>query len=187
MNLCSFKAAFEIYYRALPLNFNLVRQWRRDHRSTSAPGPGFTFGGCGGRERVHVWGLPALHNRFPHYLQMRVGLIVAGGGVMPGRLAVLSLWEYRLSSGGHGVLTGGRWRRWFWWTVWQTAAPHKWGWQASDKSGRRRFIRDLEVLTRAELLWGRRPRSFGEKMLHSVANAWLGDLHNPSPTQCMDF
>lgn len=61
---------------------------------------------------MHVRGLPALHHRFAHDLQVSVGLIVSGVSIMPGGLAVLSLRENGLSSGGHfcfGVVVV-----WFW-------------------------------------------------------------------------
>lgn len=52
---------------------------------------------------MHVRGLPALHDGLSHDLQVRVGLIVTGASVVPGRLAVLSLGEDGLSGGGHVV------------------------------------------------------------------------------------
>lgn len=50
---------------------------------------------------MHVGGLPALHHRFPHDLEVGVRLIVAGLRIMPGGLAVFSLREDGLSSGFH--------------------------------------------------------------------------------------
>lgn len=52
---------------------------------------------------MHVRGLPSLHDGLSHDLQVRVGLIVTGACVVPGRLAVLSLGEDGLSGGGHVV------------------------------------------------------------------------------------
>ena len=74
---------------------------------------------------MHVRGFPALHHRLAHDLQVCVGLIVTGASVVPGGLAVLSLCEYGLSSGGHFVLmllcgSGERLRR------------HRRGWERGD-------------------------------------------------------
>lgn len=53
---------------------------------------------------MHVRGLPALHHGLAHDLQVSVGLIVSGARVVPGGLAVLSLGENGLCSGGHFVV-----------------------------------------------------------------------------------
>lgn len=63
----------------------------------------FTFWSCNSRQWVHVRGLPALHNRFPHDLEVGVGFIVTGFSIMPTGLAVLSFWEDWLSSGLHSL------------------------------------------------------------------------------------
>lgn len=61
----------------------------------------FTFWSRHSRQWVHVGGLPALHHRFPHDLEVGVRLVVAGFRIMPRGLAVFSLWEDGLSSGFH--------------------------------------------------------------------------------------
>lgn len=53
---------------------------------------------------MHVGGLPALHHRLAHDLQVCVALIVAGGSVVPGGLAVLPLGEYGLGGRAHVVV-----------------------------------------------------------------------------------
>lgn len=63
---------------------------------------------------MHVRGLPALHDGFPHDLEMSVGLIVAGARVVPGRLAVLPLGKDWLSGAGHGGARVGLSNRRFW-------------------------------------------------------------------------
>lgn len=81
--------------------------WRTVRRPTKhKPPPAsttFTFWGRDSGQGVHVRRLPALHHGLAHDLQVRVGRIVARAGVVPHGLAVLSLWEYGLSRGGHVV------------------------------------------------------------------------------------
>lgn len=107
----------------------------------------FTFWGCNGGQGVHVRGLPALHHGFSHDLQVCVGLIVSGASVVPRGLAVLSLGENGLCSGGHVVLL---WRR-----QWLLFGSGKlFGGQKRVRGRRRRFISGSQVLTQREFHYG---------------------------------
>lgn len=152
-----------------------------------APTAAFTFWGCNGRERVHVRGLPALHHGLAHDLQVRVGFIVAGSGVMPGALAVLSLWEYGLGGGGHVVLVQrrrllllfGSGKRFL-----HAVSPHRRGWKAGSgnlygvqKCWHRGSLTTGQPTFPEERLW--RPRSSTDRSSHSAANerlTFLGQL-----------
>lgn len=61
-------------------------------------GRGATSGGGGGRQRVHVGGLPALHHWLAQDLQVHVRRVVGRGRRQPRRPAVLS----RREDGGRG-------------------------------------------------------------------------------------
>lgn len=148
----------------------------------------FTFWGCNGRQGVHVRGLPALHHGFAHDLQVCVGLIVAGASVVPGGLAVLSLWEYGLSGGGHVVLiteeavvvvvaSGKRFGGLCLHTEEgerQKAAVYI-GLRSADTAGVS-LQGQRRTHTPSQERGRRRPRSSVYKMIHSVVNNWLTSL-----------
>ena len=84
------------------------RRWRAGGRRVP-PAPasvdparpsGATSGGGGGRQRVHVGGLPALHHRLAQDLQVRVRRIVSRGRRPPRGAAVLAGCEDRGRGGG---------------------------------------------------------------------------------------
>lgn len=83
-----------------------------DLQPQCTPAPPATFGGGGGRQRVHVGGLPALHHRLAEDLQVHVLRVVGRGRRLPRGAAVLARGEDGGRGGGAHAAAGTRtWTR----------------------------------------------------------------------------